>query len=70
MEDSASTRQLIVFLQHNGLWLSHVKRRQKLAYTEKNTLPTVKHGGGSVMLGAGAVSHLQVQGISTVCKVP
>ncbi|KAF7646113.1 hypothetical protein LDENG_00193440 [Lucifuga dentata] len=25
-------------------------RRKNEAYVEKNTLPTVKHGGGSVML--------------------
>lgn len=28
----------------------YVWRRKNQAYTEKNTLPTVKHGGGSVML--------------------
>ena len=28
----------------------YVWRRKNEAYTEKNTMPTVKHGGGSVML--------------------
>jgi hypothetical protein len=41
-------------------------RRKNEAYKDKNTLPTVKHDGGSVMLWG--VSLLVALGISTVLK--
>uniref|UniRef100_A0A8C5PJ22 Transposase n=1 Tax=Leptobrachium leishanense TaxID=445787 RepID=A0A8C5PJ22_9ANUR len=44
----------------------YVWRRKNKAYEEKNTLPTVKHGGGSIMLwgcfasaGTGKLQHVQ-----------
>uniref|UniRef100_A0A8C5M825 Tc1-like transposase DDE domain-containing protein n=1 Tax=Leptobrachium leishanense TaxID=445787 RepID=A0A8C5M825_9ANUR len=45
----------------------HVWRRKNKAYEEKNTLPTVKHGGGSIMLwgcfaSAGTGKLQRVQG--------
>uniref|UniRef100_A0A8C5MKH6 Transposase n=1 Tax=Leptobrachium leishanense TaxID=445787 RepID=A0A8C5MKH6_9ANUR len=45
----------------------YVWRRKKKAYEEKNTLPTVKHGGGSIMLwgcfaSAGTGNLQRVQG--------
>uniref|UniRef100_A0A8C5PFS3 Transposase Tc1-like domain-containing protein n=1 Tax=Leptobrachium leishanense TaxID=445787 RepID=A0A8C5PFS3_9ANUR len=46
----------------------YVWRRKNKAYEEKNTLPTVKHGGGQSCFGA--VLLLQVQGSFSVCKVP
>ena len=42
----------------------YVLRRENDAYKEKNTLPTVKHSGGSVMLWGCLL--LQVQGIFSV----
>uniref|UniRef100_A0A8C5QGA3 Transposase Tc1-like domain-containing protein n=1 Tax=Leptobrachium leishanense TaxID=445787 RepID=A0A8C5QGA3_9ANUR len=44
----------------------YVWRRKNKAYEEKNTLPTVKHGGGGGQSCFGAVLLLQVQGRSTV----
>uniref|UniRef100_A0A8C5PU37 Transposase Tc1-like domain-containing protein n=1 Tax=Leptobrachium leishanense TaxID=445787 RepID=A0A8C5PU37_9ANUR len=46
----------------------YVWRRKNKAYEEKNTLPTVKHGGGQSCFGA--VLLLQVQGSFSMCKVP
>ena len=45
----------------------YVWRRKNKAYDEKNTLPTVKHGGGSIMLwgffaSAGTGKLQRVQG--------
>lgn len=45
----------------------YVWRRKNKAYEEKNTLPTVKHGGGSIMLwgcfaSAGTGKLQRVQG--------
>ena len=41
--------------------VAYVWRKQGEAYHPKNTVPTVKHGGGSIMLWAGALMLLELE---------
>ena len=43
-----SDESKIELFGHNNA--THVWREDGTAYTQKNTIPTVKHGGGSIMV--------------------